>query len=114
MRNGRPAGYKTLKERAKVFGVSISTVSRWQKEGLPVADEKKLAQSLSVKKGISRGLRERSGEVMAGYKPQTAEEEAKVKETLTKTSLRMVEDLEQEATRFKRNQITAQRYASLV
>lgn len=104
----RPIGDALLRDISRLFGVSSFTVFRWKAKGRPVTDPMKLARVLVDSKTTRGVLRERALEVLAGYKQQTAEEEAKVEEALVKTSLGMVEDLEREAARFKSAQEKAE------
>jgi hypothetical protein len=104
----KPTGEAVLKDIARRFGVSVFTVAGWKGKGRPVHDVMKLARLLVESKTTRSALRERALEVLAGYKQQTAEDEAKVEAVLVKTSLGMVEDLEREAARFKRTQEQAE------
>jgi transposase len=108
MKGKKAMGYQTLAVRAKQYGVSISTVRRWQMAGRPINNEKALAVDLAKGKGITKRLIERANQILAGVKPQTAEDEARMEAALAKTSIDMVADLEREAARFKRAQDQAE------
>ena len=89
-------GARNQRQIAKKWGVSVLTVQNWVKRGLPVQDDKALAESLS-RGWTSNKVRVRAIDILKGYAGEEEKEpEAVVEAELKarKTALDVVSDLE--------------------
>ena len=81
---------------------------RWSAAGYDLKDDQALAIALLKNRRTPPRVRAKALQIRASFRPESAEEDAKVAIVLEKTSLGMVEDLEREAARYLRMQQKAE------
>jgi|SRR6185436_16593211 len=103
-----------LASEAKFWCTSEQQIRAWRKLSLPTGDPHELARQLLANKRTHAKYRARALEVLSKVPPteedqaKAAAEDFKVEKELQKSSLSMVQDLEQEAIRYQQMQRKAQ------